>query len=52
MYFADAVPHIYDAVRVSSKNSAGEEVTIEVLQLLEDGFVRGIALQSTDGLTR
>jgi len=52
LYFPDAVPQMYHAVRVSSPNSLGEDVVIEVLQLLEDGFVRWISLQSTDWLTR
>jgi len=36
LHFADKVPNIYDAVKVSQKNSLDEEVVIEVLQLLED----------------
>jgi len=52
LHFADKVPNIYDAVKVSQKNSLDEEVVIEVLQLLEDWFVRWIALQSTDWLQR
>ncbi|MCX6825392.1 MAG: F0F1 ATP synthase subunit beta [candidate division SR1 bacterium] len=50
-FTADA-PKIYDALRVETKNSNGDEVIIEVLQLLEDGVVRGIAMDSTDGLKR
>ena len=46
------IPKIYDAVIVSSKNSAWNEVVIEVLQQLEDGVVRGIAMESTDWLRR
>lgn len=45
-------PKIYDAVKLQNKNSAGEEVVIEVLQQLEDGVVRGIAMASTDGVKR
>lgn len=45
-------PRIYDAVVLTNKNSAGEEVTVEVLQQLEDGVVRGIAMASTDGIRR
>lgn len=33
-------------------NSIGETVVIEVLQQLEGGIVRGIAMVSTDGLSR
>lgn len=52
MYFGDTPPSIYDAVEVAGENSVGERVTIEVLQQLEDGYVRGISLQSTEGLMR
>lgn len=45
-------PRIYDAVVLANKNSAGEEVIVEVLQQLEDGVVRGIAMASTDGIRR
>lgn len=45
-------PKVYDALVVDKKNSNGDEVVIEVLQLLEDGVVRGIAMDSTDGLKR
>jgi len=48
----DVAPKIYDAVKLASKNSAGEEVYVEVLQQLEDGVVRGIAMASTDGIKR
>lgn len=48
----EQVPAIYDAVVVENKNSAGEEVVIEVLQQLDGGVVRGIAMNSTDGLAR
>lgn len=34
------VPNIYDAVKVQTKNSDGQEVVVEVLQQLEDGYVR------------
>ena len=36
MHFPDKTPNIYDAVTVGEKNALGEEVIIEVLQLLED----------------
>ncbi len=52
MQFKDEVPAIYDAVNIKEVNSEGEHVVIEVLQQLEDGFVRGIAMASTDGLKR
>ncbi len=48
----EQVPSIYDAVVVENKNSAGEEVVVEVLQQLEGGVVRGIAMNSTDWLAR
>ncbi|EKD24821.1 MAG: hypothetical protein ACD_80C00149G0007 [uncultured bacterium (gcode 4)] len=50
--FTENAPRIYDALRVETKNSNGDDVVIEVLQLLEDGVVRGIAMDSTDGLKR
>ena len=50
--FLSDVPRIYDALRVEDKNSNGDDVVIEVLQLLEDGIIRGIAMDSTDGLKR
>jgi len=52
MKFAGDVPNIYDAVKVEAPNAEGKEVVIEVLQQLEDGIVRGIAMSSTDGLQR
>ena len=48
----ETAPKIYDAVILQNKNSAGEEVLVEVLQQLEDGVVRGIAMASTDGIKR
>ena len=50
--FPDALPNIYDALLVKSKNANGTEILIETLQILEDGIVRGIAMDSTDGLKR
>lgn len=50
--FEDAMPKIYDALTVGNKNSNGDYVVIEVLQLLEDGVVRGIAMSPTDGIKR
>lgn len=46
------MPAITDAVLTTTQNAEGNPVTIEVLQHLEDGVVRGIAMQTTDGLTR
>ena len=50
--FDQQVPKVYDALRVLSKNANGNEVVIEALQILENGIVRGIAMDSTDGLKR
>jgi F-type H+/Na+-transporting ATPase subunit beta len=46
------IPSITHAVVTTSPNAEGDTVTIEVLQHLEDGMVRGIAMQTTDGLKR
>ena len=43
----DAVPKIYDALRIEAHN-----VTLEVQQQLGDGVVRTIAMGITEGLTR
>jgi len=48
----EKLPSIYEALETQTKNSDGEKVVIEVLQQLEDGIVRGIAMTSTDGLKR
>jgi len=45
-------PSILDAVKTESKNNEGKNVVIEILQQLEDGIVRGIAMTTTDGLKR
>ena len=50
--FEGELPNIYDALETKSKNSEGKQVTIEVLQQLEDGIVKGIAMDTTDGLKR
>lgn len=50
--FDQDIPKIYDAVRIASKNSENEDVIIEVLQQLEDGVVRWIAMTTTDGIKR
>ena len=52
MHFESSLPSIYDAVRTNSKNADGQEVVIEILQQLENGYVKGIAMTSTDGLKR
>ena len=48
------VPNIYNALTISSKNTAGlkMEVTCEVQQLLGDSCVRAVAMTATDGLMR
>jgi len=52
VHFPYQLPRTYDALRVKSLNVQGEYVVIEVLQILEDNVVRGIAMHSTDGLRR
>ncbi len=52
MKFGDEIPSIYDAVKVANTNANGDAVVVEVLQQLEDGYVRGIAMGATDGLKR
>jgi len=49
---AQSMPALSNAVVTAQKNGAGEEVVIEVLQHLDWGAVRGIAMQTTDGLKR
>ncbi len=46
------LPNIYDALETKTKNSEWNQVTIEVLQQLEDGVVKWIAMDTTDGLKR
>ncbi|MDX1977551.1 MAG: F0F1 ATP synthase subunit beta [Pseudanabaenaceae cyanobacterium bins.68] len=48
------LPKIYNALVVSGRNSAGQEVkvTCEVQQLLGDNQVRAVAMSSTDGIVR
>ncbi len=48
----DKVPEIYEAVEVENKNAAWDRVVIEVLQQLGNNKVRGIAMDSTDGLKK
>jgi F-type H+-transporting ATPase subunit beta len=43
----DAVPQVYDALRITEK-----EITLEVQQQLGDGVVRTIAMGSSEGLSR
>ena len=50
--FEQSIPKVYDALIVENKNSNGDVVVIEVLQLLEDGIVRWIAMNATDGIKR
>lgn len=50
--FDNEIPAIYEAVEVATPNSVGEKVVLEVLQQLEGGIVRCIAMVSTDGLSR
>nr|YP_009774637.1 CF1 beta subunit of ATP synthase [Aphanochaete confervicola]QJA13906.1 CF1 beta subunit of ATP synthase [Aphanochaete confervicola] len=53
-FSAGSVPNIYNAVVISGKNTAGEEmrVTCEVQQLLGDRCVRAVAMNPTEGLMR
>jgi F-type H+-transporting ATPase subunit beta len=48
------VPNIYNALTIKGKNAAGSDlaVTLEVQQLLGDNYVRAVAMNPTDGLTR
>jgi F-type H+-transporting ATPase subunit beta len=48
------MPAIYNALRIKTKNPAGQDVavTCEVQQLLGDHQVRAVAMQGTDGLVR
>lgn len=50
--FEKNIPELYTAIETETKNAAGNNVIIEVLQQLEDGVVRGIAMDTTDGLKR
>jgi F-type H+/Na+-transporting ATPase subunit beta len=49
---AQNMPALSNAVTTADKNGAGEVVTIEILQHLDGGIVRGIAMHTTDGLKR
>jgi F-type H+-transporting ATPase subunit beta len=48
------LPRIYNALKVSGKNEAGQDIslTCEVQQLLGDHQVRAVAMSGTDGLVR
>jgi len=46
------LPRIYDAIKITRPNAAWASVVIEVLQQLDGNIVRGIAMDSTDGLSR
>jgi F-type H+/Na+-transporting ATPase subunit beta len=48
------MPQIYNALKISATNQAGQEVSItcEVQQLLGDNQVRAVAMSTTDGLVR
>lgn len=52
MKFEGELPKIYDAVEVQSENASDQKVVIEVLQQLDGGQVRWIAMTATDGLKR
>ena len=51
---AGHLPKIYDAVKVETKLSNGQDInlTLEVQQILGDNRVRAVAMDNTDGLTR
>ena len=51
---AGKLPKILNALRIESKNPAGQEIalTAEVQQLLGDHRVRAVAMSGTDGLVR
>ncbi|MEO0406492.1 MAG: F0F1 ATP synthase subunit beta [Cyanobacteria bacterium P01_A01_bin.135] len=48
------LPGIYNAITVTGKNPAGEDVSVtcEVQQLLGDNQVRAVSMSSTDGMVR
>src|SRR5213080_2667021 len=51
---AGKMPNIYNAIIVTGKNEAGDEVSVtcEVQQLLGDHCVRAVSMNATDGLMR
>ncbi|MDB9445983.1 F0F1 ATP synthase subunit beta [Anabaena sp. CS-542/02] len=48
------LPRIYNALKITATNEAGQEInlTVEVQQLLGDNQVRSVAMSSTEGLVR
>jgi len=52
MKFTDNMPSIYDAVEITAKHANDKTIVVEVLQQLEDGYIRGVAMDSTDGFKR
>ena len=50
--FEEDFPKVYDALIIENKNSNDDTVIIEVQQLLEDGIIRWIAMNTTDGIRR
>ncbi|MBE9075943.1 F0F1 ATP synthase subunit beta [Romeria aff. gracilis LEGE 07310] len=48
------LPQIYNALKITGTNPAGQDVSVtcEVQQLLGDGQVRAVSMSSTDGLVR
>ncbi|NJM96924.1 MAG: F0F1 ATP synthase subunit beta [Phormidesmis sp. RL_2_1] len=50
----NALPNIYNALKITGTNPAGAEVSVtcEVQQLLGDSQVRAVSMSSTDGLVR
>ncbi len=50
--FEEDIPKVYDALIIENRNSNNDIVIIEVQQLLEDGIIRWIAMNTTDGIRR
>ena len=52
--FPDKLPSIYNAIEVTFTGQTGEEetLTLEVQQHLGDGWLRAVAMSTTDGLKR
>ncbi len=48
------LPEIYNALKITGQNEAGQDVSVtcEVQQLLGDNQVRAVAMSATDGLVR
>jgi F-type H+/Na+-transporting ATPase subunit beta len=48
------MPRIYNALKITGKNAAGQDVSVtcEVQQLLGDNQIRAVAMSTTDGLVR